>query len=80
MVTGRDLIIYILKNKLEDEVFFEDERIPGLMTIEEVAVKCNVGVETVKAWYLCGFKRGVMIGDKLYFPVNLDEERRAEDA
>ena len=49
-MTGRDLIMYILENHLEDEELFKDGKIPGLMTYEEAAVKFGVGKETISAW------------------------------
>lgn len=49
-MTGRDLIIYILQNGLEDESVFKDGKFIGFKTITEVAEELNVGVETVKVW------------------------------
>ena len=66
-MTGRELIIYILQNHLEDEVFFEDDRIPGFMSTEEVALKIGVGTATVRSMYDIGMLRGIKIGDSLYF-------------
>lgn len=74
-MTGRELIIFILENGLEDEVFFEAGKLPGLMTVEEAAAKYHVGPATMAAWHLHGFKKGVMIGGSLYFPVKQTEER-----
>lgn len=48
-MTGRELIIYILSNDLEDEPIFKDGKLIGHITIEEAAVKLDVGIETVKA-------------------------------
>ena len=48
-MTGRDLIIYILQNNLEDEEIFKDGKFIGFVTLNEAAVRLNVGVETVKA-------------------------------
>ena len=59
-MTGRDLIVYILENRLEDEV------LSWFMTVEEAAIKFNVGVETVKLWYKLGFVSGITIGDNIY--------------
>lgn len=42
-MTGRDLIIYILKNELEDETV-------SFMTMSEAAVKFHVGIETIRVW------------------------------
>ena len=74
-MTGRELIIFILENGLEDEVFFETGKLPGLMTVEEAAVKYHVGPATMAAWHLHGFKKGIMIGGALYFPIKQTEER-----
>lgn len=64
-MTGRDLIIYILENHLEDEELFKDGKIPGLLTYEEAAVKFDVGVETIKAGVGLGFLNTVTIcGDR----------------
>ena len=59
-MTGRELIIYILENRLEDK------KISWFMTVEEAAVKFKVGVETVKVWYSLGFISGITIGDTIY--------------
>lgn len=48
MVTGRDLIIYILKHGLEDDPVFENGRFVGFLTEGETAVKLDVGVATVR--------------------------------
>lgn len=48
-MTGRELIIYILSNGLEDEPVYKDGKFLGFLTAEEVAVKLNVGTATVKA-------------------------------
>lgn len=66
-MTGRDLIIYILQNNLEEAVFFEDGKIPGFMSAEEVALKIGVGTATVRSMYDIGMLRGIKIGDSLYF-------------
>lgn len=49
-MTGRDLIVYILQNGLENEEIFKDGKFIGLKTVCEVAEELNVGVETVRAW------------------------------
>lgn len=49
-MTGRDLIIYILANDLENEPVFKDGTFMGFMTVDEAAKKLGVGVETVKLW------------------------------
>lgn len=49
-MTGRDLIIYILENGLEDEPVCKDKKFIGFITISEAAEKMNVGVNTIYAW------------------------------
>ena len=65
-MTGRDLIIYILQNGLEDKDIFADGTFLDLMTAREAAAKFGVGVFTVLVWYHKGYIRGVKIGDSVY--------------
>ena len=76
-MTGRDLILYILQNKLEDEVVIKDGIFIWLMDEAEAAVKFNVGVATVRAWYVCGMLDGTKIGDHLYFLRNASDPRES---
>ena len=48
-MTGKELIIYILQNNLEDEIVIKDGIFVWLMNEEEAAAKFDVGVATVKA-------------------------------
>lgn len=48
-MTGRELIIYILENGLEDQQIFENGKFVGFLTIGEAAQKLGYGIETVKA-------------------------------
>ena len=65
-ITGRDLIIYILQNNLENEPVIKDGKIIGLMTVEEAAAKWDVGVSTVVAYYKLGLIPGAVLGGKIY--------------
>ena len=69
-MTGRELIIYILENHLEDEVIFENGKIKGFLTDAEVVAKMNVGRSTIKAYIERGWLRAVRIGDCYYIPEN----------
>ncbi len=69
-MTGRELIIYILENNLENEPVFKDGKFVGFMTAVEVAEKMNVGVATIFAWWSHGMLDGVVSGGRLYIPVN----------
>lgn len=72
-MTGREFILYILSNNLENEQLFDkDGTFIGFMTIEEAAVKFGVGSSTVNTWILLGRLRAVMIGNKMYIPVNAE--------
>lgn len=76
-MTGKELILYILNNDLENENMFDDNGIfIGLIDIEETAAKFDVGVYTIKTWEYMGWIKGVTIGDKLYFPVNITDPRK----
>lgn len=49
-MTGKDLIIYILANNLENEPVFKDGKFIGFITIGEAASKMDVGMATILAW------------------------------
>lgn len=67
-MTGRDIIIYILKNGLEDEPIFKDGKLIGFLSIPEVAAKCNVGIATVNVWIKTGQIDSIAIGDLVLVP------------
>lgn len=75
-MTGRDLILYILENHLEDEVVIENGIFVWLMSEEEAAVKFGVGVAQIRAWYMCKMLSGTKIGDQLYFLRNAADPRK----
>ena len=66
-MTGKELILYILQNDLENTIVLEDGFFTGFMTEEEAAVKFIVGVGQIRAWYDCKMLKGTKIGDSLYF-------------
>lgn len=70
-MTGRDLIIYILKNNLEDEEVFKDGKLIGFVSVEEAALKFNVGVQTVKYWAALNWISNIKIGEEIYIPANV---------
>ena len=69
-MTGRELIIYILENHLENEQVFEDGRLLGFMTVQEAAVKFGVGIACIEYWFMTDMLPGFKIGDTIYIPVN----------
>ena len=74
-MTGRDLILYILENHLEDEEIFKDDKIIGFLTIDEVAIKFGVGIETVIAWYKLKMIPGMLFKGCVYIPGNIEDPR-----
>ncbi len=75
-MTGRDLIVYILQNNLENELVIEDGIFIWLMDEREAAVKFGVGIAQIKAWYACGMLDGTKIGEHLYFMRNVSDPRK----
>lgn len=69
-MTGRDLILYILENGLEDKPVYENGELIGFMTIEEAAVKFEVGVATVRTWINMDKLYGINIGGQIYITAN----------
>lgn len=70
MITGRDLIIYILANGLENEPVIKDGKLIGFMTVAEAAAKFDVGEATVNAWYNLGVLDGIEISEVIYISPN----------
>ena len=65
-MTGRELIVYILTNHLEDEVIFKNGSFVGYITIEEAAV----GIETIKAWIDMALVPTIKFNGEIYIPAN----------
>lgn len=74
-MTGRDLIIYILENHLEDEQVFDNDRVGrellGFMTAMDAAIEFGVGLATIRVWYDLGLIKGFKIGETLFIPSNI---------
>lgn len=77
-MTGRDLIIYIMQNNLEDEVVLKDGFFVGFMDENGAAAKFGVGVWTIRAWFAIGAINGIQVGEKLYFLKNMPDPRKGE--
>lgn len=79
-MTGRQLIMFILQHKLENEPVFKDGRLLGFKTVDEIAVKLGVGTATVYAYVERGMLYSVRINDTLYIADDLleMEEKRNE--
>ena len=74
-MTGKELIMYILQNNLEDTVVLENGFFVGFMTETETAVKFGVGTETVRTWYRQKMIEGIKVGDSLYFRKDVVDPR-----
>lgn len=72
-MTGKELIIYILENDLEDEEIFADGKPTGFMTVGEVAMEFNVGAATVLTWLNLGYLDCIVLGDMIYIPYDFEK-------
>ena len=73
-MTGRDLILYILANGLENEPVFKDGRFIGFLTVDEAAAKLSVGTATVRTFIHLKRLEGVHVNQGLYIPANFNPE------
>lgn len=69
-MTGRDLIVYILNNHLEDSEVNRDGRLLDFLTVEEAAAKYNVTATTIEIWLKLGTLRHVKLSDNVYMILN----------
>lgn len=74
-MTGRDLIIYILENGLEDTNVFKNGKINGFLTVKEAAVKLGVGTATILLWYALGEIEGFYVAGELYLLKDIKDPR-----
>ena len=72
-MTGRELIIYILKNDLENEPVFKDGKFIGFITVVEAARNLNVGIATIYTWISQGLVDCLVIGGIVYIPADLEK-------
>lgn len=68
-MTGRDLIIYILENGLENESVVKNGSFVGYETESKFAERMGVGVETIKALIMLERIRSVRIGEIRLIPI-----------
>lgn len=73
-MTGKELILYILLSDLEDEEIDKDGKLVGFITVEEMALKRGVGVETVRTWIKLGQIKSITIGGLTMIPEKFSEE------
>ena len=65
-MTGRDLIIYILENNLENEPLVQNGKPIGFITVGEAASKMNVGVATISTYIYENLIDYCVIGNKFF--------------
>ena len=73
-MTGRDLIIYILANGLENESVIQNGSILGFMTVAEAAEKMNVGFASIFAMIDLNVIDGMKIGNMWFVSSNSIQE------
>ena len=78
-MTGRELIIFILSNGLEDEPVFKNGKFVGFITAVEAAEKIDVGTATIKALLKEKRIEGITIGTTVYIPINFKLKGDAND-
>lgn len=70
-MTGRELILYILENGLEDDDIIDEKGNPaGMLTPEETAERFEVPIATIMAWLGTGKLESFYIGGTHYIPAN----------
>lgn len=77
-MTGRDLILYILSNNLENEPVFKDGKFIGFITAGEAAERMNVGVATIYVWVSQKRITGVIVNNTLFIPADFKLEQEHE--
>lgn len=75
-MTGRELIIYIMSNGLENEEVIKNGVLVGLIGEDKVAARFGVGVETVRTWVKLGKIKSVKADGHLYFLDNVTDPRK----
>lgn len=75
-VTGKELILYILANDLENDPVFDHGRFVGFMTVDEVALKLNIGVAAVCALIEREVLDHICVGTAMFVPANFELERK----
>lgn len=67
-MTGRELIIYILTNHMEDMMISDEDLVKTMyMDESEAADKFGVGTATIRTWYATGVLEGIKIGDTVLY-------------
>lgn len=65
-MTGRELIVYIMENGLEDEQVLKGGKILGFVTVGEAATRIGVGVYTTCVLIQKAKLDGMMVGNEIF--------------
>jgi len=71
-MTGKELILYILENNLENKQVFENGKFLGFLTVEEAAKKFDVGVATIHTWKTLGWLNYIEFEGVVLIPANAE--------
>lgn len=78
-MTGKDLIIYILQNNLENVELIKDGKLV-FMDERQAAVKFNVGIASIKTMVKTGIIPGFELGDTTFLAVPITAIDPEEDS
>lgn len=68
-MTGRELIIWILENGLEDKELLKDGEVYGFTSIDKAAVELEFGPTSVQSMMLAEGMSPHIIGGKMYISI-----------
>lgn len=74
-MTGKEIVLYILQNDLEDSEFVLTDM---FMSDRKAAEKFDVGIETVRLWFALGQLRGVRIDDHVLIFKSAKDPRKED--
>lgn len=69
-MTGRELIVYILENHLEDEPVFKDGAFVGFVPVGKAAEEMNVGLASMDVMINMYGADYICTEDGIYLPFN----------
>lgn len=69
-MTGRELILYILSNNLEDEPVCKDGIFVGFTPVSEAAKRLNVDIPTIRALITLGQLDCIVVGGLIFVPAD----------
>lgn len=75
-MTGRELIVYILENHLEDEPVIKDGKLIGFASVSQIAVMKEIGIASVYALMKEGKIPFQMIDNTIQIPLNSIDDRK----